>query len=235
MRSETAIQMFPRVPGGREIPAIARSGCLADMLSGEALGTRLAVARNQALFAEGDAARYCYLVRSGAVRICKLLSDGRRHIASFKFAGDFFGLDGPELRQHDAEAVTDVVVIRYPRAVIEQAAEEDPGLARRLRDHAFANLATAHDRMLCLGRKTALERVTSFLVEMDEQFGEADGGLEMPMSRGDIADYLGLTVETVSRVLSALRRTGAIALPNAHRIDILDHDHLTEIGTESAF
>jgi len=232
MHRETAIRVASPATRGREIPAVARSGRLAEMLAADRLGTRLAFARNQEVFCEGDAADYCYLIVSGAVRICKILADGRRHIASFHFAHDFFGLDGLAVRQHCAEAIGDVVVMRYSRAAVEQLAEQQPALTRRLRDLAFSSLAEAHERMLCLGRKTALERVTSFLLEMADRIDE-DGALEMPMSRGDIADYLGLTIETVSRVLSALKRDGAIALPNAHRIDLLDRDRLEEISVDS--
>ena len=174
------------------------------------------------------------MILSGAVRICKILADGRRHIASFHFADDFFGLEGLGMRLHGAEAISDVVVMRYSRAAVERLAEQQPALTRRLRDMAFSSLAEAHARMLCLGRKTALERVTSFLLEMADRIDE-HGALEMPMSRGDIADYLGLTIETVSRILSALKRGGVIALPNAHRIDILDRDGLEEIGVDSSF
>ena len=193
------------------------------------LGTRLGFARDCQIFAEGDAAQHMYKVLSGTVRVCKVLPDGRRHIASFHFAGDFFGFEDLTLRHHSAEAIGDVVVMRYPRLAIEQAAAREPALARRLREMALDELAAAHQRMLCLGRKTATERVVSFLLDMAERDG-VDEPIELPMSRYDIADYLGLTIETVSRVLGALRCAGAIAVPQAQRIDILDRPALDEVA-----
>jgi CRP/FNR family nitrogen fixation transcriptional regulator len=206
---------------------IARAGRLDDLVALEQIGIRRSFERNQEIFADGDASDDWYRVVAGTVRTCRLLADGRRHIAGFHYAGDFFGIEGLPLRAMTAEAVGEVVVMRYPRKAIERLAETDPGVARRLRQMAFAGLAEAQERMLLLGRKTAPERVASFLLGLADRTAR-ERRIELPMSRYDIADYLGLTIETVSRTLSALKRVGAIALPTIHLFDLLDRDALED-------
>jgi CRP/FNR family nitrogen fixation transcriptional regulator len=234
MRNAVLSHLASAQPRADAIAPIARSGRLDEMLALERIGTRLVFSRNQEIFREGERAEYCYKIVSGAVRVCKILADGRRHIASFHFAEDFFGFEGLDERHHTAEAIDEVVLIRYTRASVDRLAEQQPAFGRRLRDMAFANLAEAHGRMLCLGRKTAQERVASFLIEMADRVADREP-IELPMTRGDVADYLGLTLETVSRILSAFKRLGAIALPNAHSIDLLDREALENIGVDSAF
>jgi CRP-like cAMP-binding protein len=217
-------------PMPRALLSTALGATPADpLLALDRLGTRLGFPRGRQIFVECDAAEHMFKVLSGAVRVCKVLPDGRRHIASFHFAGDFFGFEDLTQRHHTAEAIGDVVVMRYPRLAIEHAATSEPALARQLRQMALDGLAAAHQRMLCLGRKTATERVVSFVLDMAERVG-IDEPIELPMSRYDIADYLGLTIETVSRVLGALRRAGAISVPQAQRIDIRDRAALEGVG-----
>jgi CRP/FNR family transcriptional regulator, nitrogen fixation regulation protein len=204
---------------------LARVGRLDELIALERIGIRQSFHRNHEIFADGDASDDWYRVVAGTVRTCRLLADGRRHVAGFHYAGDFFGIEGLPLRAMTAEAVGEVVVMRYPRKAIEQLAEANPALARRLRDIAFAGLAEAQERMLLLGRKTAPERVASFLLGLAERAAR-ECRIELPMSRYDIADYLGLTIETVSRTLSALKRVGAIAFPTIHAFDLLDRDAL---------
>ena len=166
---------------------------------------------------------------SGTVRICKLLADGRRHIAEFCFSGDCFGVDNANERIYAAEAVDDVIVMRFRRGPTEQLVDQNPIVARLLREAMVRDLTTAHARMLLLGRMTASERVAAFLLEMFER-RERTKTLDLPMSRIDIADYLGLTVETVCRTLSTLRHDRIISVPNPHRIELLDRAALEEIG-----
>jgi CRP-like cAMP-binding protein len=125
--------------------------------------------------------------------------------------------------------VGEVVVMRFPRRATERLIDDAPQLARRFCDMTMRDLAHAQTRMLLLGRMTATERVSSFLVEM---FDRRDSGraIELPMSRTDIADYLGLTIETVCRVLSGFKRDGVIAIPTAHRIELRDRAALEAIG-----
>jgi CRP/FNR family nitrogen fixation transcriptional regulator len=215
-------------PTGGE--AAARSGQLDALLALERIGARLGFARNQEIYAEGDTAGWWYKVVSGTVRISKLLADGRRYIAEFCFAGDCFGFDRVGLRPFAAEAVTDAVVIRVPRNASEQLMDRNPAAARELRETMLRDLAQAHGRMLLLGRMTATERVAAFLLEMVERRDHAKT-LDLPMSRNDIADYLGLTTETVCRVLSAFKRDEVIAIPDPHRIVLRDREAL-ELAAE---
>jgi CRP-like cAMP-binding protein len=165
------------------------------------------------------------------VRISKLRADGRRHITDFCFAGDSFGFDRPEERGFSAEAVTDATVLRLSRAATERLIEEDPAFARHLRDEMLKSLDAAQHRLFQLGRMTACERVAAFLVELSERM-DAKRWVDLPMSRGDIADHLGLTVETVCRVLSDFKRRRLIAAPDAHRLELLDREALAEIAED---
>jgi CRP/FNR family nitrogen fixation transcriptional regulator len=210
-------------------PSVAKSGQLDALVALERIGARLSFGRNHEIYAEGDEAECWYKVISGTVRICKLLADGRRHIAEFCFTGDCFGIDSASKRVYTAEAVDDVIVMRFRRGATEQLIDQNPMVARILRDATLRDLASAHIRTLLLGRMTAPERVAAFLLEMFER-RERTKALDVPMSRIDIADYLGLTVETVCRTLSIFRRDGMIAVPNPHRIELLDRPALEEIG-----
>ena len=165
------------------------------------------------------------------MRVCKFLADGRRHIAEFCFAGDSFGFEGSGLRGFSAEAVGEVTVVRFSNAATERLVADSPELARHQREIMMKSLAMAQNRLLRLGRKTASERVVSFLIELAER--QVSGTrIELAMSRCDLADHLGLTVETVCRVLADLKRRQLIALSNAHQIEFLDRDALAAIGEE---
>jgi len=205
--------------------SVAHSGQLGELIALELLGSRRSFARDDEIYAEGDRTDCWFKVVSGTVRICKLMADGRRHIAEFFYAGDCFGLDGNGERVFAAEAVGDVIVMRFNRAATERLIDERPELARRMCNMTLRNLAHAQTRLLQLGRMTAPERVASFLIELADR-RDARRALDIPMSRNDIADYLGLTIETVCRVLSAMKRDGAIAIPNPHRIELCDRDAL---------
>lgn len=204
---------------------VARSGQLDALIALEQIGVRRNFARDEEIYAEGDRADGWYRVISGTVRICKLMADGRRHIAEFLFAGDSFGLDVSDERAFSAEAVGEVILMRFQRAATERLIDERPQLARQLCDMTLRNLAHARTQMLLLGRMTAPERVASFLLELAER-RDLRRAIDLPMSRNDIADYLGLTIETVCRVLSAMKRDGIIAIPHHHRIDLSDRDAL---------
>src|SRR5215831_11377639 len=208
---------------------VAQPGQLDALMALERIGTRLSFARNDEIYAEGGGADVWYKVVSGTVRICKLLADGRRHIAEFCFAGDCFGVDGGSKRRYAAEAVDDVIVMRFRRGPTEQVIDQNPMVARLLRDAMVRDLTSAHGRTLLLGRMTAPERVAAFLLEMFER-RERTKALDLPMSRIDVADYLGLTVETVCRTLSTFKRDGTISVPNPHRIELLDRGAVEEIG-----
>ena len=205
--------------------AVAQSGQLDALVALERIGVRRSFARDDEIYAEGDAADCWFMVVSGTVRICKLLADGRRHIAEFCYAGDSFGLENATERLFSAEAVGEVTVMRYSRRSTERLIDDHPGLARRLCDITLRDLAHAQSRMLLLGRMTAPERVASFLIELSDR-RDTRRAIDVPMSRNDIADYLGLTIETVCRVLSSFKREGAIAFSNPHRVELRDRDAL---------
>lgn len=199
----------------------------------EQFGSTVAIQRDHEIHGQGDTAEYCWRILSGCVRTVKLMEDGRRQVAEFLFAGDLLGLD--DLGTHDfgAEAVTDVTLRRYPRRMVEALADSHAALARRLRSMALTNLRNAHERMVMLGRKTAVEKVASFVLEMERR-ATAPGRkvVEVPMSRTDVADHLGLTVETVCRILAHLKREGAVVL---HRtgVEVLDRAALRALACEA--
>jgi CRP/FNR family nitrogen fixation transcriptional regulator len=213
---------------GHDSVTIARSGQLDALVALERIGTRLSFARNDEIYAEGDGSDCWYKVVSGTVRICKLLSDGRRHVVEFCFSGDCFGVDSVGERSYSAEAVDDVVVMRFQRKATDSLIDRDPAVARQFCETMLRDLATAHGRTLLLGRMTAPERVATFLLEMFERRNRTKA-LDLPMSRSDIADYLGLTIETVCRTLSLFKRNGVIGIPNPHRIDLLDRGGLEAV------
>ena len=208
---------------------LPHSGALDALVAFEQIGTRRSYARNDEIFAEGDRADCWFKVVSGAVRVCKLLPDGRRHIAEFHFAGDCFGFDSLPERLFSAEAVGDAVIMRFPRRATERLIDESPKLARYLREMTLRDLANAQMHMMMLGRMSAPERVATFLLDLADR-RDASCALDLPMSRTDIADYLGLTIETVCRVLSSFKRDGIIDIPNAHCIELRNRAALAEIG-----
>lgn len=191
-------------------------------------GMRSVITRGSAIFYEGDPADWVYKVVSGAVRTSKLMADGRRYIADFLFPGDFFGLNDRTYRTFTAEAICDAIIVRWPRHVFDGAVADDPRLGRFLLTMLCGGLSVAHDRMLLLGRKTAVERIASFLVEMAAR--ESRDRIELPMTRADIADYLGLTVETVSRILTQLKTDRVIQLAGPTHVTILDEAALRGIA-----
>lgn len=190
-----------------------------------AVARHLDVPSEKILFSSGQPAREVFLVVDGTLRVFKALSDGRRIIVAFAEPGDFLGL-GPEGRySYDVEAVTRASVCRFPRARLDALLDQCPQLRNHLLHAATGELQRAQDRMMLLGRKTAPERLASFLLqyaERAERAGERADRLYLPMGRGDIADYLGLTTETVSRVFSQMKLDGLIDLPNSRRVALRD-------------
>lgn len=174
------------------------------------------------IFAEGDRAATFYKVVSGVVRTYKLLSDGRRQVDAFHLPGDIFGVEVGEEHRFNAEAVTEAKLAvhrREPRAL----AGDDGVLAREVVAAMMRSLEQAQDHMLLLGRKSAKERIASFLLSLSRRMGCRGAAVELPMSRADIADHLGLTVESVSRVVTQLEREGLIELlPNRRAVVLRD-------------
>jgi len=198
----------------------------------EQFGGTMSIQREREIHCQGDQAASCYRILNGCVRLVKLMEDGRRQVGEFLMAGDLLGFDALDTYDFAAEAVTDVVLRRYPRRAVDALAESNVALARRLRDLTSVSLRTAHLRLLLLGRKTASERIASFLLEMAERLPQIHARvLDLPMSRTDMADHLGLTIETVCRILAHLRRDGTITIER-NRIEIHNGVGLQQMASE---
>lgn len=185
------------------------------------------------IFREGEAAIHLYSVALGTLKLYKLMPDGRRQITAFLFPGDFFGLAVDGAYAYTAEALAPVVLCRFPRRKLDQVLEDVPRIEKRLLGLTIDELAAAHEQMLLLGRKTAKEKVASFLMMLSrraERRGLAASPLALPMSRSDIADYLGLTIETVSRTLTQLKRDAVIGLPDTGHAVLSNIDELKRIA-----
>lgn len=194
-------------------PSVA-SHELTDAL--DAMGAPMSFARNAEIYGEHEPAEYLYKVVSGAVRTSKILNDGRRQIGEFYMPGDIFGLEMGNDHSFSAEAITDARVIVIKRSAVEALATRDNDVARQLWATTGRELQRMQEHILLL-IKTAQERVAGFLLEMAGRI-KSTTEVELPMSRQDIADYLGLTIETVSRTLTILENNAAIALPSSRRI-----------------
>jgi len=208
----------PNLAAPRAVLAVIAGGRREDdeLAAMQAIGATLHVAKNAALFQEGDASEHVYKVVSGAVRTCRMLMDGRRQIADFFLPGDFFGLDWQATHCFTAEALTDTVVISYPRRQLEALAERTPPIHRVLMSMLCKGLAATQEHVVMLGRQTAHERLAWFLIRVRERSGGTNE-IDVPMSRQDIADYLGLTIETVSRGISEFKRRRYISAVGAHQ------------------
>jgi len=186
--------------------------------------------RSQEICSQDGPAEYVYYVVFGAARRCVLRADGRRQIVDLLLPGNFFGFTGGDAYDSSVEAVSEgTLVARYPRRRVEALADADPELARELRQVALDALSRSRAQLLILGRVTAVEKVGSFILEMAARL--SDGNTDrvvLPLSRYDIADYLAVSVETVSRSLTDLRNRGVIALSGTRTIRIVDRDALEE-------
>ncbi|WP_342643957.1 helix-turn-helix domain-containing protein [Rhodoligotrophos ferricapiens] len=223
------MQVTKQITPGRA-PSVARpfgSVPLFDQM--DVMGAPIRYDRNGEIYGEEEPTGYLYRVSSGAVRICRLLSDGRRQISGFYLPGDVFGLEADDTHRFSAEAVVaSVITVTSLGAVLRQA-ERDGELGRQLWNVTANHLARAHEHMLLLGRKSASERLATFLMDMRRRSGTS-GTIELPMSRNDIADYLGLTIETVSRTFSQLELDGLIALPSSRRVVVCDVSALEDLA-----
>ena len=185
--------------------------------------------RNTEVYAEGEPAGNVYKVVSGVVRISKLLPDGRRQISAFHMQGDMFGFEADDLHHASAEAVTPVKVIAYKWESLLNAGCRSASLVRDLLNLTMVGLRQTQEHLLLLGRKNALERVAAFLLDTAKRT-KSGSIIELAMARHDIADYLGLTLETVSRALSQLQAKGVLGLSGARQIELRNRRHLRNIN-----
>jgi CRP/FNR family transcriptional regulator, nitrogen fixation regulation protein len=192
------------------------------------MGAVMSFPRNSEIFGENEPAEYVYRVLSGSVRTYKILNDGRRQVGGFYLPGDIFGLEFAEEHTFSAEAVGDSKVLVVKHSAIRALSGRDPAIGSELFALTGRELRRVQDRMLLLV-KSAQERVASFLLEMAERAG-AGNIIELPMSRQDIADHLGLTIETVSRTLTGLENAATIEVPTSRRIVLRDRSTLCRLN-----
>jgi CRP-like cAMP-binding protein len=193
----------------------------------EMMGAPMTFRRNAEIYGENEPADYLYKVVSGAVRTYKVLADGRRQIGAFHLAGDVFGLESGGFHAFSAEAISESKVIVVKRSALVGQAARDTDVAHQLWNITTRELARVQQHALAL-IKTAEERVVGFLLEMAGRFSGTNL-IELPMSRQDIADYLGLTIETVSRTMTRLESVAAIELCSSRRVLLRNHAALRQL------
>jgi len=192
------------------------------------MGAVMSFPRNTEIFGENEPADYVYRVVSGSVRTYKILNDGRRQVGGFYLPGDTFGLQFADEHTFSAEAITDAKVLVVKRSALTALAGRDAAIGRELFAVTGRELRRVQDRVLLLV-KSAQERVAGFLLEMAER-ACAGNIVELPMSRQDIADYLGLTIETISRTLTGLENVAAIEVPTSRRIVLRNRSALNRMN-----
>ena len=220
-QSQSALRA-PSQGGGRAFPGFEGPS---------AIGITVQVTPGQTIVLEGDPCTHCYRVLTGAVRLYKATVDGRRQLIDFLVAGDSFGLFGAHYT-YSVEAIPHTTLAKTSRISLAAAVREQPALAERLIELAAAELGRAHEHMLLLGRKTAQEKVASLLVELARRIGKGERvpAFRLPISRQEMADQLGLTIETVSRTMTRLKQQGFIALPTSHDVVLTRRAQLAELA-----
>lgn len=197
-----------------------------------AVSHRMQLKPGDTLVWDGDGAEHTYVVTRGAMRASKTSDDGRRQILDFLFTGQFVGLPSDAAYHFDVEALTDVEVCRFDRRKLEAVMAKYPSVEKGYRTGTARQLEHAYEHAYALGRRTAMERVAAFLLDLRASScpKTATGVLKLPMTRGDIADFLGLTLETVSRGFSRLKSLGVIRLPSAQEVEIRDAERLRALA-----
>lgn len=223
------------VPSGSSTKSHARNGQAlpavgSHVFSGpiELMGASMSFARNAEIYGDNEPADYLYKVLSGTVRLYKVLADGRRQIGAFYLPGDIFGLEIGDEHTFSAEAITDAKILVVKRSTVIALAARDNEVARQLWNLTSQELHRLQDHIMLLV-KTAQERVACFLLEMAERM-HASQALDLPMSRQDIADYLGLTIETVSRTLTQLENAATIEVATSRRIVLRNRSALSRLN-----
>ncbi|RAK50829.1 helix-turn-helix domain-containing protein [Phenylobacterium deserti] len=192
----------------------------------ERLGLRMTFAKDEELYAQDDDADLIYMVTSGAVRTTRLLSDGRRQVSAFYYAGDLVGLETGPAHRFSAEALCDCTVLVVKRSSL-KAFAGDGELDRAIWEATRRELERTQDHLLVLGRKTACEKVASFLMERAQS--DRSTKVSLPMGRQDMADYLGLTIETVSRMLTQLQSASVVEFDGSRHFRVKRWDALAQM------
>ena len=175
----------------------------------------------ETLYVEGDKAPYCYQITDGVMKEYNTLEDGRRQVADFYGVGELFGISETDEHLHTAEAITDCAVRCYPRDVYMRSVADSPELSHQFLETLMTRLHRARERMIMLGRMSAAQRVAAFLLRLSEE-QETTDDIQFVMSRQDIADHLGLTIETVCRVLTIFKKQHIINMKNSRLFDVPD-------------
>lgn len=190
--------------------------------------TQLTVKAGEKVFHEGDEAAYFFKVVSGAVRLVKSVADGHRQICDFSLAGDLIGFSNAVEHEFTAEAINDCTLIRYRRKDLDTLIRTDGAFACELQRLTAKGLSSAYAHMIRLCHRSAHDRLAWFLLSMSERAEDDDGWIELPMTRVDIADYLGLAHETVSRAFTQLKKSRSIVEPTLNRIKLVNREALED-------
>jgi len=229
MQTQTLItRSSPRQAAGRVARPLPASVSVSLENQIDLMGAPMPFGRNVEIYGENEPAEYLYKVISGTVRTYKVLNDGRRQIGAFYLPGDIFGLEVGEEHTFSAEAIAESKILVIKRSVLVALAARDNEVARQLWTMTANELQRAQGHIMLL-IKTAQERVAGFLLEMAKRSAAASE-VDLPMSRQDIADYLGLTIETVSRTLTQLENSAAIAVPTSRRIVLRNRAALSRLN-----
>jgi CRP-like cAMP-binding protein len=227
--SNAAIERPVGAPSGLGLRPHGAGNRSAPRARGEILKSQI-VEPGTTIFGEGDDAEFFFEIVSGTVRCCSLTEDGRRQIYRFAGAGEMLGLSGEEVHSYSAEAVTKVTVRRRRLSSLDAEMEGDGVLRERVVRALRDELSAVRTQMMLLGRMSAVERIASFLRDLSTRATGSDGCIHLAMRRADIADYLGLTLETVSRQIGALKRSGVIELAGPCQVRIKDFDRLEAVA-----
>lgn len=192
------------------------------------------ISSHEHLYLEGEIQSHIYLVISGVIGTYKLLSDGRRQICAFSYPGDILGVECAERHLNHAEALTETVVRSIPTHAIDKLIMTEPGFGQALLHITSMELASTRELLLSLGRKTANEKLATFLLNIARRnviTGQSEVQFNLPMKRSDIADYLGLTTETVSRNFTRLKLSGIISLVSSNTVRVNNINSLNAIAS----
>jgi CRP/FNR family nitrogen fixation transcriptional regulator len=222
IRNDSFKQPQAQSPGAPLAVAATQAGTI------ELMGACMSFAANSEIYGENELADYLYKIVSGTVRTYKVLVDGRRQIGAFHLPGDIFGLETADEHTFSAEAITNCKIIVIKRSTVMALAARDPGVARQMWALTARELQRVQEHSLVL-IKSAEERVAGFLLEMADRV-PSGGAVELPMSRQDIADYLGLTIETVSRTLKILEDAATIEVAKRRRILLRNRSALRRLN-----
>jgi CRP/FNR family transcriptional regulator len=197
------------------------------------VSSRKEVRPGTALVGDSEQVTHYSNILSGVVKLTKILADGRQQIVGLQFAPDFLGRPFKAESETNAEAATTVRLCSFPRSAVDRLMENTPSLEHRLLQQTLKELDEARGWMVTLGRKTAAEKVSSFLyliaTHINPEAGdEGSVAFELPLTRADIADFLGLTIETVSRQMTRLRKDGVIEIENNRQVTVPDLDRLAQ-------